>query len=227
MAQSLREIFEQSRRQLASHAGQNGVPSVTRDLGQIDILSKKLVAGSAAAAVSSQAEGVPDAKAHYFLANAGVNTGELAEAVGNVDLRQTFEPLEPIHETDIQGFLRHEREQIIVSTIEETRRNTLRDFEELFKRTSAEWEKEKERPSVSFRSSMQTSMRASQGAAGPMASQMPQSGVRRRAFAIPGRMIHPMNGQEAYAMFVRAVRTVVLGLFWRRDLQRQGECVRA
>ena len=33
-----------------------------------------------------------------------------------------FEPLEPIRETDIKGFLKNERENAILSVIEETRR---------------------------------------------------------------------------------------------------------
>lgn len=59
---------------------------------------------------------------------------------------KTFEPLEAVLETDIPGFLKNERENTILSVIEESKKQTFADIEaQHWRNVSEEWEKEKEK----------------------------------------------------------------------------------
>ena len=55
-------------------------------------------------------------------------------------------PLEPIRDTDIAGFLRNERENALLSVIEETRRDTFEHVEKMhWDAVAAEWDVDKRR----------------------------------------------------------------------------------
>ena len=57
-----------------------------------------------------------------------------------------FSPLDPIRDTDISGFLRNERENAILSVIEETRKETFDHVERLhWDAMEQEWEMDKQR----------------------------------------------------------------------------------
>lgn len=84
-------------------------------------------------------------KAHYLLAGAGVNAEELGKTIDGVDLRGTFEPLQPLQDTDVEGYLKHEHEQSIIASIEEGRRQTIQDFYQILDRSMRQnWEDQKE-----------------------------------------------------------------------------------
>lgn len=38
---------------------------------------------------------------HYFLANGGIDAAELSETINSVNIPNTFEPLQPIYDTDV------------------------------------------------------------------------------------------------------------------------------
>ncbi|RUS29364.1 hypothetical protein BC938DRAFT_480751 [Jimgerdemannia flammicorona] len=164
---SLKQLLEQSRR-LTNHIAPNDLPQIERGLDQIESQSRKLVAKATRAGegldtrayVSStdadlQGFNLPVSSSigmkatrplHYFLAGGGINAQELSQNLNSINLTTTFEPLQPIHDTDIEGYLRHEHEQIIVSAIEEGRRETLRDFDEGFERAlHLDWERSKKK----------------------------------------------------------------------------------
>lgn len=42
-----------------------------------------------------------DAKAHYFLANGGIDASGLADTINQTDIANAFEPLQPIYDTDV------------------------------------------------------------------------------------------------------------------------------
>ncbi|KAH9822442.1 Nup93/Nic96-domain-containing protein [Melampsora americana] len=84
-------------------------------------------------------------KANYLLAGAGVNADELGRTIDAVDLRGTFEPLQPLQDTDVEGYLKHEHEQSIIASIEEGRRQTVQDFYQLLNKSLRQnWEQQKE-----------------------------------------------------------------------------------
>ncbi|XP_006820413.2 nuclear pore complex protein Nup93-like [Saccoglossus kowalevskii] len=70
----------------------------------------------------------------------------MPQRLESLSVAKTFEPLEPVRETDIQGFLRNERENALLATIEETRKNTFNQAEKHhWDCMLSEWEQEKQK----------------------------------------------------------------------------------
>lgn len=64
-----------------------------------------------------------DHSRNYLLAGKGFDAEKLSRNLNSINLKSTFEPITGIeHETDIDGFLRHEHDLIILTAIEETKR---------------------------------------------------------------------------------------------------------
>lgn len=57
----------------------------------------------------------------YLLASKGFNLDNLSRNLTSIDLRRTFEPQEALAETDLDGFLRHEHEMLLLTAIEEAK----------------------------------------------------------------------------------------------------------
>ena len=137
--QSLSELLQQSRK-LTNHLGRSDLPQIQLGLDQIENQSRKLVSKSLRAASAQPG----DARAHYFLANGGIDASELADTINAANIANTFEPLQPIYDTDVESYLKHEHEQVILSAIEEGRRETLQDFHRNLDRTMhRDWERQK------------------------------------------------------------------------------------
>ncbi|ORX90251.1 NIC-domain-containing protein [Basidiobolus meristosporus CBS 931.73] len=140
MAANLKQLLEQSRRLTDQISSSVDLPQIERGLGQIENSSRKLAAKAA-----RTGDGI-DSKAHYLLADGGFNADELTQTLNSINPLTTFEPLKPIHDTDIEGHLRHEYEQIIISAIEEGRKQSLKDFDSTCERLlSLEWERSKKK----------------------------------------------------------------------------------
>lgn len=168
---SLSDLLQQSRK-LNTHLGGSSradLPSIQLGLDQIEAQSRKLAqARATTVGASSSFNGAGpgnDAKAHYFLANGGIDASGLADTINQTDIANAFEPLQPIYDTDVdvswkfyrflgnsntytsnflQSYLRHTHEQVILSAIEEGRRETLRDFHRnLAKAQTRDWEFQK------------------------------------------------------------------------------------
>lgn len=48
---------------------------------------------------------------------------KISQKLESLSARKTFEPLDPISDTDIQSFLKNEKENAILSVIEEVHKN--------------------------------------------------------------------------------------------------------
>jgi len=48
--------------------------------------------------------------------------------LSSIDLKTTFEPLEAIAETDLESYLKHEHELIVLSAIEEAKKEVINDY---------------------------------------------------------------------------------------------------
>ncbi|KAI8446213.1 hypothetical protein BY996DRAFT_6422876 [Phakopsora pachyrhizi] len=84
-------------------------------------------------------------KAHYLLTGAGVDAEELKKNIDAVDLRGTFEPLEPLQNTDLDGYLKNNHKQSFIVSIEEVRRQTVQEFYQTLDRSLRQnWEDYKE-----------------------------------------------------------------------------------
>ena len=83
---------------------------------------------------------------NYLLAKANVDVPALATSIAALNTTNTFLPLNPLHDTDVSGFLRHAHEQTLISSIEEGRRETEIEFyRNLDSRVRKDWEARKKR----------------------------------------------------------------------------------
>lgn len=82
---------------------------------------------------------------HYLLSHGKVDFPLVSRTLNNLDPAAAFAPLQPLHDTDIEGHLRHAHEQTIISAIEEGRRATNRNFyKTLENNMRKDWERQKE-----------------------------------------------------------------------------------
>ncbi|KAF9507438.1 hypothetical protein BS47DRAFT_1304038 [Hydnum rufescens UP504] len=124
-----------SARDLTSHVARpDRLPSINLSLEQIEAQSRRLVSRQQAAAADT-------GKGNYLLAKANVDAPSLASSIAALNTTNTFLPLNPLHDTDVNGFLRHAHEQTLISSIEEVRRETEVEFyRNLDSRVRKDWE---------------------------------------------------------------------------------------
>ena len=70
------------------------------------------------------------AKAQYLLACRGFNVEKQQRSITAISVKNDFEPVEALADTDLDGYLKHRREIIICTAIEEAKKNTIEQFEE-------------------------------------------------------------------------------------------------
>lgn len=63
---------------------------------------------------------------HILLGSRGIELPKISQKLETLSARKTFEPLDPIADTDIQGFLKNEKENAILSVIAEVNKNVSR-----------------------------------------------------------------------------------------------------
>eukprot|EP00058_Branchiostoma_floridae_P008695 XP_002594183.1 hypothetical protein BRAFLDRAFT_275527 [Branchiostoma floridae] len=118
------------------------LPRVERNLQQILDAGERLWSRSAQAAAQDQT----DARASILLGAKGFDVPRISQRLETLSAAKTFEPLEPVRDTDIQGFLRNERENALLAAIEESRRNTFESVERHhWEFMQQEWEIEKQK----------------------------------------------------------------------------------
>ncbi|KAJ3322769.1 hypothetical protein HDU76_013803 [Blyttiomyces sp. JEL0837] len=87
-----------------------------------------------------------DARAAYLLANRGFDADKVTATLNLITPSATFEPIEGLYDTDVEGYLRMEHVTLITQVIEEGRNQTFKDCAERFDRTlQRDWEKAKKR----------------------------------------------------------------------------------
>jgi nuclear pore complex protein Nup93 len=159
------KLFEQSRQLTAHIVAPDTMPQLERGLDQIDALTKKLstkasragdptlyasntpgTTGSSVAGASGAVKGQIDARTAYLLANRGFDAEKVTATLNKINPAATFEPVEGLYDTDIEGYLRLEHETIVTSAIEENRAQTMKDCQDRFERSlHRDWEKAKKR----------------------------------------------------------------------------------
>lgn len=117
------------------------VPHVERNLNQI-LESAQRLAAKASVQVPENAE----VKASLLLGSRGYDVQQMSQKLEAISSLPTYDTLEPIHDTDVQSFLRNERENMLLSIMEQTKKRT---FDEVEKRhwacISGEWERDKQK----------------------------------------------------------------------------------
>ncbi|KAI9096903.1 Nup93/Nic96-domain-containing protein [Phlyctochytrium arcticum] len=143
---NLRQLLERSR-QLTVHINPSGVPQLERGLDQIETESKRLYkkttrASDAGAANSNAGPAGLDPRTAILLANKGFDPDRVRQTLDQIDLSQTFEPLHAVSDTDIEGFLNNEYENIVTMAIFESKQATEKTYEDNYERyMHREWEK--------------------------------------------------------------------------------------
>ncbi|KAJ0069582.1 hypothetical protein NL108_010406, partial [Boleophthalmus pectinirostris] len=81
-----------------------------------------------------------------LLGSRGLDIFHISQRLETLSAATTFEPLEPVKDTDIQGFLKNERDNALLSAIEESRRRTFLLAEEYHRESMlVQWEQVKQR----------------------------------------------------------------------------------
>ncbi|KAH8822758.1 nucleoporin-interacting protein NIC96 [Flagelloscypha sp. PMI_526] len=139
MAANLSSLLSSSR-QLTSHLNRTDLPSVKLSFDQIEAESRRLARQPGSSADAD--------RANFLLAKANVDPTSLTSSIAQLQntAASTFTPLQALQDTDVQGYLRISHEQNLISTIEEGRARTQREFYQLMEaRRNEEWEKMKAR----------------------------------------------------------------------------------
>ena len=125
----LESLLERSRR-LTSGIDDHGVPPLQRNMDQLLGAANKLARSSAARSngYSTGDTGLQQSeqnKAHRLLSKGGLDGDRLTRDLQTVDLRPSRAVAERLGDTDIDGFLSHQHDMIIVTAIEEGLRSTI------------------------------------------------------------------------------------------------------
>ncbi|XP_068159927.1 nuclear pore complex protein Nup93-1 [Drosophila tropicalis] len=90
--------------------------------------------------------GTNDLQAYTLLGSKGVDLPKLTQKLESLSARRSFEPLDPVTDSDVKGYLKNERENAILSVIDETNRSIFDSVERSkWRCIYAEWGREKER----------------------------------------------------------------------------------
>lgn len=86
-----------------------------------------------------------NARGHVLLASKGINTDELGRGLAEIHVKAAaLEPMEQIRSTDVEGFLRNQHEMILLTAIEDAKKETLRSYQENYQSyLSSEWNQTK------------------------------------------------------------------------------------
>jgi len=60
---------------------------------------------------------------HLLLGSLGIDLPQISQKLNSLSTRRTFEPLDPIADTDIVSYLRNEKENAILSIIEQVHKD--------------------------------------------------------------------------------------------------------
>ncbi|KZS90373.1 nucleoporin-interacting protein NIC96 [Sistotremastrum niveocremeum HHB9708] len=125
-------------RGLNAHISKPEQPAIARGLDQIENDSRNLV--------SRLPNIQDDGRANYLLARGNIDALGLGREIAELDTAATFQPLQPLADNDVQGYLRHIHEQTLISTIEEVRKETQDEFYRVLgERVRRDWEIQKKR----------------------------------------------------------------------------------
>ncbi|XP_033172157.1 nuclear pore complex protein Nup93-1 [Drosophila mauritiana] len=134
----LMELLKQAQRLTNDTNTDTEVPGVERTMSQVLQATKEFHSR-----VTQM--GTNDLQAHILLGSKGVDLPKLTQKLESLSARQTFEPIDPVTETNVQAYLKNERENAILSVIDETNRSIFKTVErQKWRCIYSEWGEEKE-----------------------------------------------------------------------------------
>lgn len=135
------ELLQQAE-QLTAEIDDTGLPRVKRNLKQIVEEGHQLWSRTALLS----AKDTNDVKASILLGSRGFDLPRASQKLEGLAAAPTFEPVEEVRETDIQAFLRNERENAILSVFAESVKSTQEEVDKFcWDAFSNEWQREKQR----------------------------------------------------------------------------------
>ncbi|XP_054706353.1 nuclear pore complex protein Nup93-like [Uloborus diversus] len=136
------DLLQQAEQLTADIDGEGELPRVERNLRQIVDAGQQLWSRT----TQATSKDTCDIKASILLGSKGYDLPKISQKLESLSTSRTFEPIEPIRETDIQGFLKNERENAMLSVIEESKLSTFERADKVFWETlESEWEQEKQK----------------------------------------------------------------------------------
>ena len=111
----------QSSLQLTTSVGDFGIPRLEKRLEELDAASRWL---NDQAPKSSRKRPAAD-KANFLLASKGIDAEKLSKELQQFEIASEFEPETPLGETDLEGYLAHHHEMIVLTAIEDVNRRTV------------------------------------------------------------------------------------------------------
>uniref|UniRef100_A0A7N4NJD8 Nuclear pore complex protein Nup93 n=1 Tax=Sarcophilus harrisii TaxID=9305 RepID=A0A7N4NJD8_SARHA len=136
------ELLQQAEQLAAETEGISELPHVERNLQEIQQAGERLRSRT----LTRTSQETADVKASVLLGSRGLDISHISQRLENLSAATTFEPLEPVKDTDIQGFLKNEKDNALLSAIEESRKRTFGMAEEYHRESMlVEWEQVKQR----------------------------------------------------------------------------------
>ncbi|CAG4943938.1 unnamed protein product [Colias eurytheme] len=131
------KLLQQAEQLTTEIEGNEDLPRVERSLGQVLEASHELYSR----VIQS---GTNDIQAHLLFGSKGIDLQQISQKLETLSSKRTFEPLQPIADSDIESFLKNERENAILSLIDEVNKNSLQTTEDQkWEHMLSEWNKEK------------------------------------------------------------------------------------
>uniref|UniRef100_A0A803SUI0 Nuclear pore complex protein Nup93 n=2 Tax=Anolis carolinensis TaxID=28377 RepID=A0A803SUI0_ANOCA len=136
------ELLQQAEQLAAETEGIAELPHVERNLQEIQQAGERLRSRT----LTRTSQETADVKASVLLGSRGLDISHISQRLESLSAVTTFEPLEPVKDTDIQGFLKNEKDNALLSAIEESRKRTFAMAEEYHRESMlVEWEQVKQR----------------------------------------------------------------------------------
>ncbi|KAI4873856.1 hypothetical protein NFI96_012985 [Prochilodus magdalenae] len=141
-AEGFGELLQQAEQLAAETEAVSELPHVERNLQELQQAGERLRSRT----LTRTSQDTADVKASILLGSRGLDIFHISQRLESLSAATTFEPLEPVKDADIQGFLKNERDNALLSAIEESRRRTFLLAEEYHRESMlVQWEQVKQR----------------------------------------------------------------------------------
>uniref|UniRef100_A0A2K5F2Q1 Nuclear pore complex protein Nup93 n=1 Tax=Aotus nancymaae TaxID=37293 RepID=A0A2K5F2Q1_AOTNA len=138
------ELLQQAKQLAAETDGISELPHVEWNLQEIQQAGECL----RSCTLTCTSQEMADVKASVLLGSRGLDISHISQRLDSLSAVTTFEPLEPVMDTDIQGFLKNEKDNALLSAVEESHKRTFGMAEEYHQESMlVEWEQVKHEPS--------------------------------------------------------------------------------
>ncbi|KAI9915124.1 hypothetical protein PsorP6_008388 [Peronosclerospora sorghi] len=118
------QALYQSSLKLTTSIGERGIPRLEKRLEQLDEASRSLYAQAPSSSRKRSAAASVN-KANFLLAAKGIDAEKLNKELEQFEIAHEFEPETPLGDTDLEGYLAHHHEMIVLTAIEDVNRRTM------------------------------------------------------------------------------------------------------